>query len=418
MPTVSRTADRVSAAMSRAAPRIALFGLFGSGNFGNDGSLEAMITFLRRGVPGADLVCICGSPEPVENTHRLRAVSMMSPDRPSRLFRIFDRLLAGAPHKILDSARAFRVMRGFDAMIVPGTGILDDFGTGPLGMPYTLLMWCLAARLYDAQLAFVSIGAGPIRHPVSRRLMKAAIGLAQYRSYRDTVSKDYLRGIGFPATSDPVFPDLAFKLDAPAAVPHAPDRPLTVGVGVMAYYGWKNDRAAGAGIFDRYFATITDFVLWLIDQGHYVQILVGEVGDRDVAIELMQVVRSKRAGLAEERLATQATSSLHDLMAQISKTDVVVATRFHNVVCALRLGRPTVSIGYADKNDALMAEMGLDEFCQHIERLDFDLLVQQFSRLVSDRDLYEERIRDANIIFQSRLNYQEGALKLRLLGRI
>lgn len=45
--------------------KIALFGLFGCGNLGNDGSLEAMIEFLRHHRPDADLVCICDNPEEV-----------------------------------------------------------------------------------------------------------------------------------------------------------------------------------------------------------------------------------------------------------------------------------------------------------------------------------------------------------------
>ena len=37
----------------------------------------------------------------------------------------------------------------------------------------------------------------------------------------------------------------------------------------------------------------------------------------------------------------------------------VVATRYHNVICALKLAKPVVSVGYAAKNVAIMADMGL-----------------------------------------------------------
>ncbi len=30
-------------------------------------------------------------------------------------------------------------------------------------------------------------------------------------------------------------------------------------------------------------------------------------------------------------------------------TDIIVASRFHNVVCALKLSKPTISIGYEAK---------------------------------------------------------------------
>ena len=52
--------------------RIGLIGLFGSGNAGNDGSLEAMLILLRRVRPDAELTCFCAcSQEAAE--HILRA---------------------------------------------------------------------------------------------------------------------------------------------------------------------------------------------------------------------------------------------------------------------------------------------------------------------------------------------------------
>ena len=43
------------------------------------------------------------------------------------------------------------------------------------------------------------------------------------------------------------------------------------------------------------------------------------------------------------------------------RAEVVIASRFHNLICALRLARPTVSVGYAAKNRHLMEALGLDE---------------------------------------------------------
>ena len=100
-------------------------------------------------------------------------------------------------------------------------------------------------------------------------------------------------------------------------------------------------------------------------------------------------------------------------MAQIADTDVVVATRYHNVVCALKLGRPTLSIGYADKNDVLLAEMGLGEFCQHIEKLDVDLLTEQFQKLAAGRKVYERTMRQTNARFRDTLLHQDALI----LGR-
>jgi polysaccharide pyruvyl transferase WcaK-like protein len=102
-------------------------------------------------------------------------------------------------------------------------------------------------------------------------------------------------------------------------------------------------------------------------------------------------------------------------MRQIAETDLVVATRFHNIVCALKLGKPAISIGYAAKNDALMAEMGLGEFCQHIESFDVDVLIEQVTRLIAGRRDYEDRIREVNLLYQEQLAEQDSLLATQIL---
>jgi len=59
--------------------------------------------------------------------------------------------------------------------------------------------------------------------------------LANYRSYRDAASKEYLAAIGIDVKNDPVYPDLAFSL--PIAVNHDFGRQgIVTGVGVMNYH--------------------------------------------------------------------------------------------------------------------------------------------------------------------------------------
>jgi polysaccharide pyruvyl transferase WcaK-like protein len=65
------------------------------------------------------------------------------------------------------------------------------------------------------KVIFASVGAGPIRHPVNRWLLKSAARAAHYRSYRDIVSKRFMQTIGFDVRHDPIYPDIAFRLPAP-----------------------------------------------------------------------------------------------------------------------------------------------------------------------------------------------------------
>jgi polysaccharide pyruvyl transferase WcaK-like protein len=78
-------------------------------------------------------------------------------------------------------------------------------------------------------------------------------------------------------------------------------------------------------------------------------------------------------------------------MSRLASVETVVATRFHNVLVALTCARPTLAIAYGGKHHALMAQMGMDEFCQNIRELDLARLQEQFTNLRTDA----ERIRGA-----------------------
>jgi polysaccharide pyruvyl transferase WcaK-like protein len=395
---------------------VGLFGLFGVGNLGNDGSLEAALRFLRTTLPRERLLCICGDPAAVRETFGLEAIPIYYTHRP-RAGTVGSKRLRKAASKAMLWLHAMRHLRRIKVLIVPGTGVLDDFGAWPLSWPFDLASWFLPARLMGVKVIFVSIGAGPIRHPLSRWLMRAAARAAHYRSYRDAVSRAFMESIGFDARSDPICPDIAFRLPAPASIrPQEEGRPLTVGVGVMAYRGWRNDSTRGTDIYAAYLEKMTTFVLWLLDGGHAVRLLMGDQADRRAVDDLLQAVRRRRPDLAASQLLFAPAHTLCDVMRQMAETDIVVATRYHNVVCALRMGRPTISIGYAAKNDDLLAEMGLAGYCQHVERLDVERLKAQALRMIGDRPAMEDRVRQAVRRFEGRLREQEALLASLILA--
>ena len=74
-------------------------------------------------------------------------------------------------------------------------------------------------------------------------------------------------------------------------------------------------------------------------------------------------------------------ASLADLMKEMAAADTVVATRYHNLICALKVGTPTLALSYAAKSDALMAQMRLAAFCHPAREVDADRLLEQFRAL-------------------------------------
>lgn len=390
--------------------KIGLFGLFGCGNSGNDASLEAMVAFLRRAGFGEHLVCICPNPERVQQIYGLNSTRLTPKDNDNIVGRAMNRLLLRVPHRLFAVWYTIQKVRKLDVIIVPGTGFLDDFQDNPFGWPFMVLKWCFAAWIMRKKIIFVSIGAGPISHWLSRFFMKKAAQTASYRSYRDTISKHFMYSMGVNVDNDNVYPDIVFGLPKPAPL-SSNEHSFTVGLGVMSYFGWSKVNANRDTIYRQYLRKLNVFVTWLLDRGIHVRLLTGDEGDW-AAIE--DFIEEMNASNTMPALVTQVTAvrthTLQDLMTEINKTDVVVVTRYHNLVCALKLGRPAVSLEYSKKNHALMKEMNLDEFCQNVETFDLGLLKQQFLRMVDHRVNLQSQILAADEDFIRRLSIQENAL--------
>ena len=97
----------------------------------------------------------------------------------------------------------------------------------------------------------------------------------------------------------------------------------------------------------------------------------GDRVDIDVARETFApLCFAARHGLPDDAVLVREFTTFTELTEEMMRADVVIASRFHNLICALRLARPTVSIGYAKKNRDLMRALGLAGYCQDIEDLD------------------------------------------------
>jgi polysaccharide pyruvyl transferase WcaK-like protein len=186
--------------------------------------------------------------------------------------------------------------------------------------------------------------------------------------------------MGLDTSKDAVYPDLAFALPVPRDVPAIAGM---VGVGVMDYNGSNDDRDQADQLHASYVEKMKAFVLWLVDNGRSVRLLTTDVHDEPVMREVVADVRARRPQLGPSQIVAEPVRSINELMRQIASVDTVVASRFHNVLCALKLAKPTLSVGYSAKFDVLMEEVGLAEFCQSARSVDVDRLIEQFAELES-----------------------------------
>jgi len=358
----------------KTATRVGVFGLLGSGNLGNDGSLEAVLGYLRTEHPDAAVDALCGGPEAVTTRFGIPATRLHWNRAEYRTASRAGAIVSKGLGKLVDVFRTAAWVRRHDVVIVPGMGVLEaTLPLRPWGFPYSLFLLCASGRLLGTRVALVSVGAAGISSRPTRALVRWSARLAAYRSYRDAPSRDAMRAMGVDTTRDEVHPDLAFSLPAPpAGAPSDPPGPVCVGV--MAFHGSDDDRARAEEIHRRYLDGTTRFVRTLVEEGRPVRLITGDDVDATVVSAILDAVDSPLVTVAEP-------ASLADVMKETAAADSVVATRYHNLICALKAGTPTLALSYAAKSDALMAQMGLDAYCHPAREVDADRLLRQFREL-------------------------------------
>ncbi|TGB15374.1 polysaccharide pyruvyl transferase family protein [Streptomyces sp. MZ04] len=384
--------------------RVGVFGLLGSGNLGNDGSLEAVLGYLRAEHPEAAVDALCGGPEVVTSRYGIPATRLHWYRGEYRTASRVGAIAGKGLGKLVDAVRTAAWVRRHDVVIVPGMGVLEaTLPLRPWGFPYSLFLLCASGRLLRTRVALVGVGAAPIGNRPTRALVRWSARLAAYRSYRDALSRDAMRGMGVDTARDEVYPDLAFALPTPpTSVPSGPPGG-PVCVGVMDFHGGNDDRARAEEIHRRYLDGTTRFVRALVEEGRPVRLLTGDACDAPVVAAILDAVDSPLVTAAE-------TASLAGLMKETAAADTVVATRYHNLICALKVGTPTLALSYAAKSDALMDRMGLAAFCHPAREVDADRLLEQFRALEKRSAELRQTLAERNAVAARQLKDQFAEL--------
>lgn len=110
-------------------------------------------------------------------------------------------------------------------------------------------------------------------------------------------------------------------------------------------------------------------------------------------------------------------ASLADLMKEMAAADSVVATRYHNLVCALKVGVPTLALSYAAKSDTLMAEFGLAAYRHPAREVDAERLLEQFRDLEKNAPELRRTLAERNLAAARRVEQQFTALTAALFPK-
>ena len=398
--------------------KVVFFGIFGIQNLGNECTLQSILQNAQLRLPGAEMSAVSFNTADTEQRHKLTAipVTVQNFSKIARRGGIAGKLAKVArlakrvPSEINEWRQAVKSLRGTDVVVMTGTGMLTDYMTTASGFPYDVFRWTRAARLAGCKVRFVGVGVGPIYGSTSRRFITKALSMADYRSFRDQNSKDRIRKNGFIRPEDPVYPDLVWSL-SPESFPRRAklgDPIRTVGLGVMDHrdiHMWDSDKHQSHYSF--YLDTMADFAIWLTQQGHKVRILQGDAkNDASTRTELRARLAERGVQYDEAGITDEGSASVEELIEQISKVDLVVSPRFHNLLLGLMMNIPAVSISYDPKNDQLLESVGLGKYRQRLEDLDLQLLKDHFTELASRADEVKPTIERRAKEFRAQLDEQ------------
>ena len=381
--------------------KISFFGHFGTANTGNESTLIAILARLRSILPDAEFCCICTYPQLVTLRNGIDAVPITT-----RTARLWDRgrplyaRLAMAPFGIAlefgQWIRAFRILKGSAMLVVPGTGLLTD-AYAEDWRPYNVMKWSVAARLRGCKILFVSVGAGPLYSREGRLFVRSALALADYRSFRDRSSVSYLERIGFRDKRAQVYPDLAFSLQDDLLLRSSrPEegRRRVVGLGLMEYAGRYSAEDPSAETSSEYLRALVDLAEWLLDRDYDVRLMLGD-GDTPVVDNFTSLLTKRVGAYSPERVSYRQIDTVEEILSAIAATDIVVATRFHNVLLSLLLNKPVIAISFHHKCTSLMNEMGLSEYCHDIGHMNATKLIEQFQDLEKHSSEVKQTIRQS-----------------------
>lgn len=368
-----RSRKRIRGELGDRRKSVLVYGFLASGNIGNDASLETLLAWLGDHRPEIQV-------RGASNNRRELAVRYGIPSQrmsgwPRRKGQGRWEAAKATVARAADAVWSLHLAGRADAVVVPGMGVLEDsLPLSPWDFPFALALLAVATRLRRRQFVLLAIGAERASHPVTRCFFGATVRLATHVSFRDAGSRLAMgHAVGKSAV---VVPDLAFAHPSPIR-PRPRAKHVVIGVMAPSWGGVGGSKESADG--SSYLDAMVDVVLGLIDRGNTIRLVVGDAVDAPWAERLLARVGSYRPAATGESLSIGGVDTFEGLTAEVAKGEVVVMTRYHGLICALRLGRPTISVAYAHKSDDLMNRLGLSAFSHDVRTFSPAEVVRQVS---------------------------------------
>jgi polysaccharide pyruvyl transferase WcaK-like protein len=252
---------------------------------------------------------------------------------------------------------------------------------------------------------YLSVGTCSLR-PTSQALLRPALKLAAYRSFRDEGSRTLTSFAEF-TRRDPVMPDLAFSLDALAS-PATTTRQRSaqrIGVSPIAYLSriWPESDTT---VYSAYVNCLVRFIADMTRRGHSVAVFTSDPVDWSAVRDIESAWKDLPDASPPGQVEFLRTFTLQDFLAQVSSLDIFIASRLHGVLLAHLQSTPTVAVSYDRKVDVYMRDADQEAYRIDIRTLSLPDLEERVDRLSARAPEVRERLRSMRLTNRARLAEQ------------
>lgn len=391
--------------------KIGLLDHMGYGNLGDAATQDVVIESIRKRLPNAQIVGFSLIPDDTTKRHGIPCYpilrwhptlanptseagnekSIQSKLKPaltrSPFVYTWAKPLLEFAREVRFWVRSYRALRSLDLLIISGGGQLSELWRGPWSHPYTIFKFSLLTKLARKKLYFLNVGAGPLKHPLSRFFARWSVRIADYRSFRDDDSQELVRSLGVKADTH-VYPDSVYALEVAdylKPLPRASSMPI-VGLNPIGFCDPRIWPRKDDSVYQEYLEKMARFSAWLIEQGYALRMLTTEISvDRFALNDLENRLRSRLHSPELLRdVFGPASESVRDVLREMSNCDFIVTSKYHGIIFSHLLKKPAISLSYHRKMDVAMQAVGQSRFNADVERFDFDWLTTSFRTLVAE----------------------------------
>jgi polysaccharide pyruvyl transferase WcaK-like protein/glycosyltransferase involved in cell wall biosynthesis len=324
--------------------KVAIVTLYHCGNVGDAAIFESAVDILQNKLRLKNLAVLGGSPRGLFERKINLPINQIGKAKLTR--QIFDPSHNSEDSFISNLFRFTLTLSNSNLLLFYGGYWLHNYTW--YNLPLILSLTALA-RVLRKKVAFVAIGAGPIR---KSWLTRSILNKADYISVRDSFSFKSLAQIGVKGAKLSVDP--TFLLAPKRAVAKRNTR--LVGLNIAAWFDIKNRWQFGKKDFSSEISRVANFIDKIISQLKVRVVLLPSMFPEDVEVMrriIRQVERKEKVSLPFTTMPSVALT-----LTQISKLRTLVSMRLHPLIFAHLLAVPKIAIVYDQKVKSFMESIG------------------------------------------------------------